>query len=492
MSTPHVLGPGTTALVTGASRGIGALIAREIASHGGHVVLSGRSVADLEAVASDLTAAGADVSFLPADLTEPGAAQALVRTVERQRGGVDLLVNNAGGDPLREFHTMTIEENLRTLRLNLVAPLELSYAVLPGMLSRGRGHIVNISAMAGRLAFPYTEVYAAAKDGLIGFTRVFRSDYHARGVSASVLILGAIKGELRTGPADDGSGRAEGRRLHGPGPVRGAGRGPGPCRRTGPSWSSCPGPGPPGEGGHGLLPCAGTRDEPGGRDQGDHAEDHRTAGLGYGRRSDGHRPRWPSPGRRRCTAGWSQMADGGDLDAPITGVTVFRDGARVQRTGTVSLPPGPRTVIVSDLPAGVDPASVRVAARGPGLARLAVEVHRRYRTDPLREETCAALRLGGGPAARTMRECRPLDDERRPRSRRAWTSPATCPRQRPRRWPARSASAAPATMTWPRWPGTCPPIPRQGATLGRRREISARRRMGRSAGNSSSGRGSAW
>src|SRR5579859_741014 len=194
MSTSHVLGQGSTALVTGASRGIGSLIAREIASHGGHVVLSGRSVAELEAVAADLKAAGADVSFVPADLTEPGAAEALVRAVERQRGGIDLLVNNAGGDPLREFHTMTIEENLRTLQLNLVAPLELSHAVLPGMLSRGRGHIVNISAMAGRVSFPFTEVYAAAKDGLIGFTRVLRSDYHARGVSASVLILGAIRG----------------------------------------------------------------------------------------------------------------------------------------------------------------------------------------------------------------------------------------------------------------------------------------------------------
>jgi short-subunit dehydrogenase len=62
------------------------------------------------------------------------------------------------------------------------------------MLSRGRGHIVNISAMAGRVSFPYTEVYAAAKDGLIGFTRVLRADYHADGVSASVLILGAIRG----------------------------------------------------------------------------------------------------------------------------------------------------------------------------------------------------------------------------------------------------------------------------------------------------------
>ena len=193
MNTSGVLGKGRTALVTGASRGIGTLIARELAAHGGHVVLTGRSATDLTAVATELAATGADVSFIPADLTQPGAAGALVHDVERDHGGIDLLVNNAGGDPLREFHTMTIEENLRTLQLNLVAPLALSHAALPGMLNRGRGHIVNISAMAGRVAFPYTEVYAAAKDGLIGFTRVLRSDYHARGVSASVLILGAIR-----------------------------------------------------------------------------------------------------------------------------------------------------------------------------------------------------------------------------------------------------------------------------------------------------------
>src|SRR5215469_20092 len=181
-------------LVTGASRGIGPLIARQIAGYGGHVVLTGRSAADLKAVASDLSANGADVSFIPCDLIEPGAAQALVREVERQHGSIDLLVNNAGGDPLREFHAMTIDENLRTLQLNLIAPLALSHAVMDGMLVRRRGHIVNISAMAGRLSFPYTEVYAAAKDGIIGFTRVLRADYHARGVSASVLILGAIRG----------------------------------------------------------------------------------------------------------------------------------------------------------------------------------------------------------------------------------------------------------------------------------------------------------
>jgi short-subunit dehydrogenase len=194
MSASSVLGQGRTALVTGASRGIGPLIARRIASVGGHVVLTGRSAAHLKTVASDLAASGADVSSIPGDLTQPEAAESLVHAVEEQRGGIDLLVNNAGGDPLREFHTMTIEENLRTLQLNLIAPVTLSHAALPGMLRRGRGHIVNISAMAGRVSFPYTEVYAAAKDGLIGFTRVLRADYHARGISASVLILGAVRG----------------------------------------------------------------------------------------------------------------------------------------------------------------------------------------------------------------------------------------------------------------------------------------------------------
>jgi short-subunit dehydrogenase len=194
MSASNVVGQGRTALVTGASRGIGPLIAAQIARQGGHVVLTGRSAADLRAVTAELAAEGADVSFIPADLAQPGAAETLVQAIERQRGGIDVLVNNAGGDPLREFHTMTIEENLRTLQLNLIAPLALSRAALPGMLGRGRGHIVNISAMAGRVSFPYTEVYAAAKDGLIGFTRVLRADYHADGVSASVLILGAIRG----------------------------------------------------------------------------------------------------------------------------------------------------------------------------------------------------------------------------------------------------------------------------------------------------------
>ena len=88
------------------------------------------------------------------------------------------------------------------------------------------------------------------------------------------------------------------------------------------------------------------------------------------------------------------MTEGMGLDAPITGVTVFRDGARVQRSGTVSMAPGRQAVVIGGLPAGLDPASVRIAARGPGLTLLNVEVHRGYRADPLREEV-ARLRAEG-------------------------------------------------------------------------------------------------
>jgi short-subunit dehydrogenase len=194
MNTKTVLGTGRIALVTGASRGIGPLIAEAIARQGGHVVLTARSSADLAGVVANLNATGLSASMIDADIGQPDAAQALIDAVEKQHGAIDLLVNNAGGDPQREFHTMTVDENLQIVQLNLLAPLALSHAVLDGMLARGRGHIVNISSMAGRISFPDTEAYAAAKDGLIGFTRVLRSDYHQRGVSASVLILGPIRG----------------------------------------------------------------------------------------------------------------------------------------------------------------------------------------------------------------------------------------------------------------------------------------------------------
>jgi short-subunit dehydrogenase len=148
----------------------------------------------LEQVADDIRATGVQVLPIPTDVTNREARAALVATAERTFGAVDVLVNNAGGDPQREFHHYTADDVEALIQLNLTGPIELTRLLLPGMLQRKQGHIVNISSMGGRIGFPHTEVYSAAKDGLIGFTRVLRADYRKAGVSSSVLILGSIGG----------------------------------------------------------------------------------------------------------------------------------------------------------------------------------------------------------------------------------------------------------------------------------------------------------
>ncbi len=185
-----------TAIVTGASHGIGPYIVRALAKEGMNLVLAARSEQELEqlATAADIRATGVHVLTVPTDVTDREARSALVHAAERTFGAVDVLVNNAGGDPQREFLHYTADDVEALIQLNLTGPIELTRLLLPGMLQRKRGHIVNISSMGGRIGFPYTEVYSASKDGLIGFTRVLRADYRKAGVSSSVLILGPIGG----------------------------------------------------------------------------------------------------------------------------------------------------------------------------------------------------------------------------------------------------------------------------------------------------------
>jgi short-subunit dehydrogenase len=184
-----------TAIVTGASHGIGPFIVGALAKEGMNLVLAARSGDELEqvATAADIRATGVHVLTVPTDVTQRDALRALVNAAERIFGSVDVLVNNAGGDLQREFHNYTADDVEALIRLNLTAPIELTRLLLPGMLERKQGHIVNISSVGGSVGFPYTEVYSAAKDGLIAFTRVLRADYRKNGVSGSVLILGPIR-----------------------------------------------------------------------------------------------------------------------------------------------------------------------------------------------------------------------------------------------------------------------------------------------------------
>jgi short-subunit dehydrogenase len=185
---------GRTAIVTGTSRGIGPYIAGALAKEGVNLVLAARSEEELDNVADDLRADGVRVVAVPTDLADPEALRSLVATAEREFGEIDILVNNAGFEWQIPFHRLSREDVERVIQVNLTAPIELTHLLLDGMLERGRGHIVNVSSIAGYVGFPYTEAYSAAKSGLIGFTRTFRADYRRSGVSASTLILGAIGG----------------------------------------------------------------------------------------------------------------------------------------------------------------------------------------------------------------------------------------------------------------------------------------------------------
>jgi len=180
------------AIVTGASHGIGQYIARALAARQMNLLLVARSEAELGRLATELRG-DVKVSDVAVDLGDPEAARQVAEAAATELGSVDVLVNNAATEPQTRFHVLTLAEIEHVLRVDLISPLLLSRLLLPGMLERGYGRIVNISSLAGHTSFPYTEAYAAAKDGLTAFSRVLNSDYRHTGVSATSLILGPVK-----------------------------------------------------------------------------------------------------------------------------------------------------------------------------------------------------------------------------------------------------------------------------------------------------------
>lgn len=181
-------------VVTGASRGIGVEIARAFAARGADLLLVARSEPELVRIAKELRGPDARVAHAVVDLARADAAEQLVSAAETELGTVDVLVNNAAFEPQRRFVTLEPEEIERVIRVDMISPIQMARLLLPGMLERGYGRIVNISSIAGRTGFPFTEAYAASKDGLIAFSRVLRNDYGKAGVSSSSVILGAVKG----------------------------------------------------------------------------------------------------------------------------------------------------------------------------------------------------------------------------------------------------------------------------------------------------------
>lgn len=186
---------GRTAVVTGASRGLGRHIARALAAEGVDLGLVARSAGALERVASELGEAhGVAASPIPADLSDRREVEAAAGRARSELGAVDVLVNNAGLMTTHPFHLRDPDDIEKGVRVNLLAPLLLARHLVPEMVERGRGHVVNISSLAGKIGPPYEEVYGATKAGLIGFTQSLRREYRGTGVSASVICPGYVTG----------------------------------------------------------------------------------------------------------------------------------------------------------------------------------------------------------------------------------------------------------------------------------------------------------
>jgi len=186
---------GRNALVTGASGGIGTHIARALARAGMNVGVTGRREDALNAVVTEVRSLGVRAEALTVDLNDLAQAEGLIERAEQALGPVDVLVNNAGVEHCSAFDQAPRNELLETVTVNLTAPMLLTHAALPGMLERGRGHVVFMASAAGKIGPAFEAPYGATKAGLIALTQGLRQEFRKQPVSFSVVCPGFVAGD---------------------------------------------------------------------------------------------------------------------------------------------------------------------------------------------------------------------------------------------------------------------------------------------------------
>jgi NAD(P)-dependent dehydrogenase (short-subunit alcohol dehydrogenase family) len=187
---------GRTALVTGASRGLGEAIALALADAGARLVLCARDEAALDDVARRVGAFGVEASVLPLDVTDREGVSAAVLELLDAAGGVDVLVNVAGTNVRRKAEDVPLLEWDELLDLDLTAPFHLSRLVFPSMRERGWGRIVNVASVAGHTALPTGVAYAAAKAGLVAMTRNLAREWGPHGITVNAVSPWYVRTEL--------------------------------------------------------------------------------------------------------------------------------------------------------------------------------------------------------------------------------------------------------------------------------------------------------
>jgi 3-oxoacyl-[acyl-carrier protein] reductase len=180
------------ALVTGAGRGIGKAIAVALANAGCRVVLTARTVAQLESVKEEIRGSGGQAVSVPSDLTRDQDIEHLVAESGRAYGVVDILVNNAGWGRKAVIVRANVEDWDQTFKVNLRAPMLLARLLLPAMIEQKSGAIINISSVSGKSGEAGSSAYAASKSGMIGFTQSLYEEVREYGIKASVILPGFV------------------------------------------------------------------------------------------------------------------------------------------------------------------------------------------------------------------------------------------------------------------------------------------------------------
>lgn len=196
--------PGSrTVLVTGASSGIGAATARLLAARGTTVLLVARRAARLDAVLADCRASSPGSRRWVADLGDPPAAAALVEQIWDDAGPLDIVVHNAGIPLRRPVTRLGLGDVERALRVNYLSPVAMTLALLPRMLARGQGVVVNVSSLGGRVGVATEAAYCGSKFALAGWSEAAAADLAGTGVRVRLVLPGPIETEIWDQPGND-------------------------------------------------------------------------------------------------------------------------------------------------------------------------------------------------------------------------------------------------------------------------------------------------
>jgi NAD(P)-dependent dehydrogenase (short-subunit alcohol dehydrogenase family) len=200
---------GRTVLITGGSRGLGLVLARELAHAGARLSICARDSEELERARDDLAGRGAEVLAFSCDVTDRAQVQEWVRSSEERFGGVDVLVNNAGVIQVGPVEVMTLADYEEAMRIHFWAPLYTTLAVLPSMRRARHGRIVNVSSIGGKIGVPHLVPYSASKFALVGLSEGLRAELQKDGIVVTTVCPGLMRTGSPLNATFKGQHRAE-------------------------------------------------------------------------------------------------------------------------------------------------------------------------------------------------------------------------------------------------------------------------------------------